>query len=510
MSKNNFDNTIHSSQGVSSLPESDSSITTIERQAMLDDLDNDWTEGFFVPRTRIPYVEEDEINDHVLCGIDSDQQVWLDGHVLSIHDQSVILMKLQSQLIAEQTYRDEFAVYIYSFDKSFVTFLIANVQQLNTSNHLDVITKGDCIYAWMDKLFVASGRSGLCCVIGAEVGSFTILDQPALIYHTRDLWIQDICSVKKESEKDYSTSKFERKQKKKDVEVKQEQKVFEEVKREFKKNPSSAAKKKLKSRTPKHKHKTKPMQGVKPESTQDTVASIMEVLEKSGAMYLAFYADKPLYKGLAALFTLVRGSVSVEAYKLMMSLAQDVKSETSTLSDFTNWLKLAVVDIEKFKNNKFANSFFRLATKIVSTFICPDIAGRLNELFEGNAVYDAIKSIFEGETSPLEVFAQFFTYILNAVDVFLKTGELTGFLETQTIDDEFVSELREVRDSFTLFKNGNIEFVKDYKVYDFVRRMELLLVKMKTARKSRKSMELRELDRWIDELEKMKSVVAVD
>ena len=76
MSNNSeLNNTIHSSQGVSSPPESESSITTIERQAMLDDLDTDWTEGFFVPRTRIPYLEDDEINDQVLCGIDSDQQV---------------------------------------------------------------------------------------------------------------------------------------------------------------------------------------------------------------------------------------------------------------------------------------------------------------------------------------------------------------------------------------------------------------------------------------------------
>lgn len=236
---------------------------------------------------------------------------------------------------------------------------------------------------------------------------------------------------------------------------------------------------------------------------------VVEALEKLGGLFLANYFDKPIFKSIAALLLVMRGSVSCTIYEILSSLVIEAKPIEASLAEFVTWMKSLVVDVDKFKSNRFAKPFLRLLCKLGTLFICPDLKNKISKIFDSDSLIGKVLDFFSDEFHPLESIIHLVTYLSNAVDVFVKTGEFTGFIETQSMDDILIAELREMRDAFNLFKTGDIEFVKTYRIYEFVARLKTLKQKLTHLRKSRKALDLKEIDNWIREVDSMDREVTV-
>jgi hypothetical protein len=350
---------------------------------------------------------------------------------------------------------------------------------------------------WHDsKLYYADSQDVLC------FENFTLTSRADFCYENRAHWIQSCIEAQSGSEKDFARSKYERKQSRRETAKTKCMAELAKLHQTLSGSKLANTRKNLKRKLAQCGAMITEESGFDPKLT-------LEMLEKAGGLFLMTYYDQPIFKALSAGLLLVRGSVSVLVYDTLMSFVSEFKDWKATLKEFVTWMKLVVLDVDKFKNNRFAKPFARLVSQMFSVFLCPDLNTKIKEVFSDNKVVNGILDFFGNEFHPLESVLHFVTYIANAVDLFVQTGELTGFVETQSVDDIIMSELREMRDAYGLFKTGDIEFVKSYKLYDFVKRLNELREKLVILRKARKAFDLKEIDNWIREVDSMVREVAV-
>ena len=151
-----------------------------------------------------------------------------------------------------------------------------------------------------------------------------------------------------------------------------------------KKNTKKLFIKKLKS------NHVKPQAG-KEDKKIDT-KTIVSFFEKLFGVFAMKYYDHPLITGLSALLMLCKNSLSFMLYDSIKDIINSVKDCKGTFSDFSNWLKTLVVDIEKFKTNKFAQKFMELMLKIWTTLLCPSILVEWRKYYKD--LYQRFLSVF--------------------------------------------------------------------------------------------------------------------
>jgi len=323
------------------------------------------------------------------------------------------------------------------------------------------------------------------------------------IFMHRENWIP-LC-IRQESGKEFAQSKWDQKLKNNKIQKRKCERKIESLEYMEDWRRRARARKVLRHKL---RNVFEDKKGFKPESGIEPKV-ILESLEKLGALYLVNYFDKPIFKGISALLLLLRGSVTCAVYDIVSTMCNESRSIEGTLSDFVTWMKSLVVDIDKFKNNRFAKPFMRFICKFFTTVLCPDLKTKVSKIFDEDSIIMKIFNYFSEDFHPIESVVHLVTYISNAVDVFIKTGELTGFIETQSLDDLLICELREMRDAFQLFKTGDVEFVKEYKIYEFIKRLKKLKDDLTVLRKSRKALDLKEIDNWIREVDSMNREVAI-
>ena len=236
---------------------------------------------------------------------------------------------------------------------------------------------------------------------------------------------------------------------------------------------------------------------------------IFEILEKIFGVYMCNYFDKPLYKGLSAMLLLFRGSVTVEVYNRISTVFATIKDEKFKLSDFVDWLKSLLVNIEIFKTNKFATSFMKFITNIFSSFLCPELIDKIQVIFKDNVVISKIMNLFDAETHPLESVFNYLFYLSSAIQLYIEEGVLDGFLDTRTADDTMFEQMRILRTDFELFKTGNLEFVKDKKMYKFFAELKSAREKLESMQNSKIKIDKRQYQNWLGELDQMEQEVIV-
>jgi hypothetical protein len=255
-------------------------------------------------------------------------------------------------------------------------------------------------------------------------------------------------------------------------------------------------------------HKSKRTHNIE-EHSGSSAQRIFEVLEKILGVYMCNYFDKPLYKGLSAMLLLFRGSVTTEVYSRICKVLNTIKSETFKLSDFVDWLKSLLVNVEIFKANKFALSFTKFVTNVFSSFLCPELVDKIQTLFKDNAILNKIMSLFDPEIHPLESVFNYLFYISSAVQLYIEEGVLDGFLDTRTADDSMFEQMRDLRTDFELFKTGDLEFVKEKKMYKFFAELKSAREKLETMEKSKIKIDKRQYQNWLGELDQMEQEVVV-
>jgi len=236
--------------------------------------------------------------------------------------------------------------------------------------------------------------------------------------------------------------------------------------------------------------------------SQQSGKDIVGLLEKVSAVFLLKYADQPIYAALSALLLLFQGSLSLSAINLIKSTFAHFKGEECTLTMFIDWCKSMITNIDTFKNNRYAKSFIDFISKAFTTFISPDIANYFGKL-GNNAIVDKVMHIFDNGCNPIECILHSITYLGNGVDVFVKTGELTGFLQTEMMGEMLMESINEIRTNFLLYKNGDMEYITGYKQYDLFEKIDTFLTNIRDYKKSKRNAELRQLDLWEKEVSTM-------
>jgi hypothetical protein len=434
-----------------------------------------------------------------------DGAFWLDGMPV-LEEDLVKCIEIESTGGTQLIYLDDDETFAYHIDNvSILDYIHDSLPSLTSYDWLDFVTSSTWKIARIGDRTCVKEFNGI--YIYSRVNKTScLITLTELMYECREYFLNHIqygVQPQSDNEISYSASKYYSRQSHKAKICTSLKKKITDIRRQGM-NPKK--RKKLKTLQRKL-HSNSTPQGVLPESGNDP-AKILEVLEKCASLFLIKYFDKPIFQALSAAILLFRGSVTTEVYKVLQSLITDANPIGATFGDFVGWLKSAVVNMDKFKNNRFAKPFIRFVSKMFTTFLCPELRLKVSKLFDENSVISSIMSFFGDEFNPLESFLHFFTYLTNAVDVYVTTGTLDGFLETQTVDDEILVEMREVRDAFMLFKNGNLEFLKEYKVYDFVRRLACLKERLQVLRKSRRSVDLKELDNWVKEVDTITREVA--
>lgn len=242
--------------------------------------------------------------------------------------------------------------------------------------------------------------------------------------------------------------------------------------------------------------------GVSPEK-------IFEVLEKALGVFLCNYFNKPLYKGLSAILLLFRGSIAVEVYNKVSGLFKTVSGEKCTVSDFVDWLKSLLINVETFKLNKYATMFTKFVTRIFSCFLCPGLSERMQDIFKNNAVVSKILSLFDKDTHPLECILNYVFYVSSAVQVYIEDGVLDGFLDTRTVDDSMFEKMRVLRNDFELFKTGDLEFIKEKKMYKFFGELREVRNAVQSMYTSKVKLDKKQYQQWLAELDNMDREVVV-
>lgn len=235
---------------------------------------------------------------------------------------------------------------------------------------------------------------------------------------------------------------------------------------------------------------------------KEDYTTIISAIEKFLGLYCIQYWDKPIFKAISALLLVFQGSIACSTYNIVKDLINSVKNEKWSLKNLSEWLKSLVVDIDCFKNNKYAQSFVSTISKFYLTFLCPTITTFLTPILETDLVKN-ILNCFTGSESPLETIINMFTYLTNGVDTFLTTGEMTGFIITETKGDEFILRLREVRQNYNLYRTGDLEFIKDYKHYSLLMDMDRLKTEIVFFGKSKRGIDQKQVNDWIKEIDTM-------
>jgi hypothetical protein len=236
--------------------------------------------------------------------------------------------------------------------------------------------------------------------------------------------------------------------------------------------------------------------------TEINVPEILTLLEKMLGLYILKYYNHPIYTAFSSILLLFKSSVSISLYDTLVGLISNFKDSKATLGNFTEWMKELVTNVDKFKNNRFANSFMEFILKCWTTILCPTVLFDWTE----NCLYKAIShifSLFSTNNNPLESIIWALTYVVNAIDVYVKDGTLDGFLVTETSTDELARRLRELRCDFKLYSTGDLEFIKGHKQFEFLVRLDTFLIDLNRIRKSKRGMDLKVVDDWIKEVDAM-------
>jgi hypothetical protein len=231
------------------------------------------------------------------------------------------------------------------------------------------------------------------------------------------------------------------------------------------------------------------------------IISIVTSLEKMLGLYFIAYKEEKIYKALGVFLTLFNGSISASCLSVLKSLIEVFKSSDSLLTDIVDWFKSLSVDLETFKNNKYATTFTSFMYKVYTFFVCPSLHDKITSTIDCEIVRN-ILSFFEGMDF-ITCIIHCNTYILNAIDVFVKTGSLQGFLSTETLTDQLTNKMRDIRKNYNLYRTGDLEFITGHKQYSFLKDVYELLDEVTKLRKTKKGVELKFIDDWIKELDKI-------
>lgn len=231
---------------------------------------------------------------------------------------------------------------------------------------------------------------------------------------------------------------------------------------------------------------------------QSGVESYIPLLEKLVGLLLLKYSDKPLFVAISSILLIFRGSLCGSLITCIRDAFSCVKNKSCTFNDFVNWVKSLCLSVKTFKENKYASSFFEIVSKLISYFVCPSLCGFFDRITNNNIISNMIKYFTEG-TNPLESLVNSFFYLINGIQVFINTGTMDGFIETKDSND-YSNEMNRMRSNYSLYQTGDLEFVKNYKSYEFSRDLEKLLTDLEDWKKSRKGFELKQTSDWISEL----------
>lgn len=231
---------------------------------------------------------------------------------------------------------------------------------------------------------------------------------------------------------------------------------------------------------------------------------VVDMLENLMITYFAAYKTEGLTRALLILVTLLRSSIGLGAFGMLRRLIDDIDFKDAKLVDFYEWLKKSIFCIDTFKNNKYANSFITLLWKIYSFLLCPTIVEKLGECYNSK-ILSIIKDFFTLDfiSGCFEAVA----YITNAVHVFVTTGSLEGFISTHSITDELTLEFREIKNGFNMYITGDLEFLTGNKQFEFLKQVDEFLAKIVKLRKIKKGLELKIVDDWIKEVDRIKTEV---
>ena len=95
------------------------------------------------------------------------------------------------------------------------------------------------------------------------------------------------------------------------------------------------------------------------------------------------------------------------------------------------------------------------------------------------------------------------TYVVNGIDIFIKDGTMDGFLSTETLTDTLSNRVRGIRQDFKLYCTGDLEFIKGFKQYAFLSSVEKLRKDLVAIRKSKRGIDLKQVDDWLKEVDSM-------
>lgn len=307
--------------------------------------------------------------------------------------------------------------------------------------------------------------------------------------------------------KEYGVSKFNRKMRRKQIKFDKVKVVLEEMSTMSLDTPKKREKKKKVHNKYKH-MKFKSQAGEFTDSKKGVdmkgfdIKTCLPLIEAALGVYIVNESESTLGKALGALLALFQGSISNTVFDYISKLFGKYSFlEEFSLNSFSEFLKQFVSDFEAFKLNKYAQSFFGFVGEVISMFFCPSITEKFNEYLTSDIAKKIIA--FCSKTDIASGILESILYIVNAVNVFVETGTLRGFVSTETISDQMEERLSKLRCDWSMYRTGDLEFLTEHKQYTFLREVYEFKATCERLRHSKRGFDQSRVTMWIKEANEM-------
>lgn len=209
----------------------------------------------------------------------------------------------------------------------------------------------------------------------------------------------------------------------------------------------------------------------------DKLESSMIVFEKMASIYMLLYKDSSFVRVLTIFTTAYSGSIFYDIIKKLVCKYKTLPVMQLTLVEIKGMLMDVITKWDSAKLNTHLSSFVALASTFISSVMCPSIQAHFSM-----ETFDIIKQYMATLFGGKDLFGCIIgaaLYIANAVEVFVRTGSLAGFLVTESLSDELTEEFNSLVENHKLYKNGDNEFVGGSSHHVFLKQLADFIDKCK-------------------------------
>jgi len=345
-----------------------------------------------------------------------------------------------------------------------------------------------------------------------------------LIFSVSRLAIEDVVfmymqetGVMPQSGKEYAVSKYLRKETRVATSQEKVRRKLEDIKKvdqgsKRKKNVRSLKKKARHMKIEKHSGEESNMQQMVDRvlkklnipTDKSKAEMAVELLEQLLICGYGIYKKSTLITILGILTTFYKGSISIDIFRTLKEFFLKEKDFSNlTLEGLLSLCKSALTHWESFANNQYASSFLTFCSMVWTTFVSPTIGMELLSSSTYGIFSTKVFSFFRRN----DIFGGFLktcTYLLNAIDVFVRTGTLKGFIYTVESIDELGDEFQVIRSNFTLYRTGDLDFIVGLKHYKFLESLDSFIAKATELVNALNPTDSRAVKDWLKEAGRMK------